>query len=160
MPEYSLGPKVLGEKAFKQQQREEASKANIFGEKVLCTEKVPPRDPNKPNVPSAPIPGLEPEEPPALAVSIEQLQNDLLENPDQYDEYFEAEIKRAEGPRKGALKFLWEIEMEKDEPRPGVIDQIDMALNADKRKVEREAEAAKVKAEREKKAKGETPEEE
>jgi len=79
-------------------------------------------------------PAPEPEAPaPAVAatpgsLSISQIAEHLEENPALYEEFFQAELGRAEQPRKGALRIFLALEQGRDEPDPKRIAEIERFL--------------------------------
>ncbi len=51
---------------------------------------------------------------PEGALSIKQVGVKLEENPSLYEEFYQMELVRAEGPRKGAMRIFLAVEMTKD----------------------------------------------
>jgi hypothetical protein len=62
------------------------------------------------------------------SLSINQIGEHLEENPALYEEFYLAELGRAEQPRKGALRIFLALEQGKDEPNPKRIAEIERFL--------------------------------
>lgn len=127
-----FGPAVIGEAAFKKEQEDVARGVDYFGPAV-----VGPSEPQKfregaghsPTArPAALVPPTPPKERPQL--SLEKLEEALLDNPFMLDGLIEAEFGRAEGPRKGAVRLLEKVELAKTEntQRPEVLARLRAVL--------------------------------
>ena len=126
-----FGPAVIGEEAFKKEQADVAKGVDYFGPAV-----VGPSEPQKfregaghqPAARPALAPATPPKERPQL--SLEKLEEALLDNPFMLDGLIEAEFGRAEGPRKGAVRLLEKVELAKTEnsQRPEVLARLRAVL--------------------------------
>lgn len=76
--------------------------------------------------PAEPVPP--PPEQSTGSLSINQIGEHLEENPALYEEFYRAELGRAEQPRKGALRIFLAVEQGKDEPNPKRIAEIERFL--------------------------------
>lgn len=124
LPKGTLGPGIIGEKAFEQEQAELVAGANIYGPGILG-----------PGITGEKEEAAEEEAQDSDANDFPDMSTDKLKewiggNPEYADPALTAELKRDPGPRKGALSFLREVELDRDDGgRPEVLAQIEEAMN-------------------------------
>ncbi len=112
-----FGPRKFGaRKAAMRADELQAAKAALAEEQ---TAKQPAPDPVAPPPDVQAIQG---------SLSINQIGEHLEENPALYEEFYRAELGRAEQPRKGALRIFLAVEQGKDEPNPKRIAEIERFL--------------------------------
>lgn len=127
-----FGRRVVGDAEYEKEAAIAAVGAKHFGPRVIGKAAQEPTA----EAPATPYdPRIGPRKPKSgepKGLSIAALIETLGENPLQFDELYAAELVRAEGPRKGALRALLGFEAEQDEPRPDVVDAISSLLETPK----------------------------
>ena len=132
-----FGPRVIGSEKHAEAEIIEKARANHFGSRVIgkIFEKVPAPAAEAKDTRSDPAKkaakrqGPERIEAPVTA-NLQELEAALNGNPMFYEPLFQAELGRAEGPRKGALRIFLAHELALDSgPRETRMDEIEGLLS-------------------------------
>lgn len=124
-----FGPRILGEKQFREEQKKAETSADIFGERLLGPKITEQPDPIPAETEDAPPPAEDPETEMRLAdadldndgnIEVKEIEQILAERPELLDRFIEAEGHRTP-MRKTAFRAFLKVEQAKDEPRPDVV---------------------------------------
>jgi hypothetical protein len=112
-----FGPAVIGEEAFAEQQKQKATGSDVFGDRVVDRAEA---EANK-HGPELTRKGGEEQ-----SLSVDAVTKMLAANGTLFDTLYEAEVARAEGPRKSALAMFRKHALTAG--KPDVVAEIDLLL--------------------------------
>lgn len=152
MPHF--GSRVMGEEAHDKALREEKGGANVFGVRVrdAITGSGPVAEAKRATEHGVRVLDqaqfTDTKGQPTDALSIEEIQNGLTENPTVFDSWYEGELAREDGPRPEALHIFREVEKGiKGAGRREILDEIAQLLGERSQTAAQRADLAKAQRE-------------